>query len=223
MADKMRTVMLAAPCYDGKIEVWHAASLADTCKIGLTKNINVCPVYLSYDAMLPRARNDIMKIAYETGVDDLFFIDTDQDWNPDDFFRLLDHNVSVVGGPVCKKSDIEDYNVRLEGDYKIQDNGLAIVDGVGTGFLRIRKDAIVALWESEYKEYTEPGKTPTKSIFEFVVDDGKLYSEDIVFCNKLNNLGINVYIDPLVKCGHIGPKRWVGDFHNWIKLHRPIR
>jgi len=220
----MKNVMIGSPCYDGKVEAWHVSALVETCKIGLTKDINIFPIYMSYDAMIQRARNDIFKLAYEAKVDDLVFIDVDQDWNSNDFFKLLEHNVSVVGAPVCKKSDIEQYNVRLLGDFKVLENGLAEVDGIGTGFLRIRKDIIELMWEKEYKEYEEPNnRGKSKAIFEVLVEDNMLYSEDIVFCNKLANLGIKIYIDPTINCGHIGVKKWQGDFYNWIKIIKPTR
>ena len=56
-----------------------------------------------------------------------------------------------------------------------------------------------------------------RNVFEVKVVDGELMSEDIVFCEKIRNLGEKVYIDPNVKCGHIGVKKWVGDFAGMIK------
>jgi hypothetical protein len=215
---KMRVVMLASPSHDGRLEVWHAAALAETCKIGIANGINVVPIYMSYDSLVQRARNDIFQMAVEAEVDDLFFIDTDQDWNPQDFFRMLSHDVEVVGAPVPKKSDIEMYNVKLIDKFEVGDNGLCAVNGVGTGMMRIRKDALLKIWEAS-EEYKEPHKErPTRSVFEVKIVDGELWSEDIVFCKKWSDLGGTIYLDPLVNAAHIGPKRWVGNFYEWIKL-----
>lgn len=215
---KLRNVLVAAPSYDGTASVWHVSSLTETCKIGLANGINVTCVYMSYDALVQRARNDIFKLAVDSGVDDLFFIDTDVDWNPDDFFRLLNHDADIVASPLVKKSDLEIYAVKLTGDFVVEDNGLASVDGVSTGFMRIRKEAIQKLWEAS-EEYQEPHKQePSRNVFEVKVVDGQLVSEDISFCQKWIDLGGKVYIDPLVNCGHTGSKRWVGNFYEWIKL-----
>jgi hypothetical protein len=217
---KMRSVMLASPSHDGKVDVWHAAALAETCKIGVANGINVIPIYMSYDALVQRARNDIFKLAADSKVDDLVFIDCDQDWYPMDFFKLLSHDVEVVGAPVPKKSDMESYNVKLTGEWKVEDNGLAIVDSVGTGFLRIRADAIAKIIESS-KTYKEPHKEePTPNVFEVTVKDDELISEDVTFCNKWTELGGKVYIDPTINAAHTGVKRWVGNFYEWIKLAR---
>ncbi len=216
---KMRTVMIAAPSYDGKVNVWHASALSETCKIGLAKGINVVAVYMSFDALVQRARNDIVKMAIDSNVDDLFFIDCDMDWNPNDFFRMLDYDVGIVGAPVMKKSDFEQYNVKLTSQLKIEENGLAVVDAVGTGMMRIRKDALLKLWEAspEYKELHKP--EPSRMVFDIQVIDGQLVSEDIVMCNKWIDLGEKIYIDPLVPCGHSGEKRWVGNFYEWYKVN----
>jgi len=215
--DKMRTVLIAAPSYDGKVNVWHATALAETCKIGLSRNINVVVVYMSFDSLVQRARNDIFKLAYDNKIDDLVFIDCDQDWNPEDFFKMLSHDVSIVAAPVIKKSDDPQYNVKLLGDYVVQDNGLVEVDGVGTGFMRIRKDAIVKMWNNS-KEYKESHKSePSRMVFQVEIIEGELWAEDMVFCYKWNKLGEKIYIDPTINCGHSGEKRWVGNFSPWIK------
>lgn len=214
----MRTVMIAAPCHNGLIDVWYVSSLAETCKLGLMKNINVVPIYMSYDSLVQRARNDIVKLALESNVDDLFFIDCDQDWNPEDFFRLLDYDVNVVAAPVPKKSDFGGYNVKMDSEYiEVEENGLISVNGIGTGMMRVRTSFLRKIWEDS-EEYSEKqhGKT-CRNVFEVKVVDGELMSEDIVFCEKIRNLGEKVYIDPNVKCGHIGVKKWVGDFAGMIK------
>jgi len=209
----MRTVLVAAPSYDGKVNVWHATALAETSKIGLTKDINVVAVYMSYDALVQRARNDIFKLAYDNKVDDLMFIDCDVDWNPDDFFKLLDHDVDLVAAPIIKKTDhSHTYSVKALDGLEPGENGLISVDGIATGFMRVRRDAIVKLWEAA-PEYREPHKPePIRMVFDVKVVNGELWSEDIVFCENWRALDGKVYVDPTINCGHSGEKRWVGNF-----------
>lgn len=218
----MRKVMIASPSHDGRVDVWHASALSETCKLGLSKNINVIAIYMSYDSLVQRARNDIVKLAIENDFDDLVFIDTDQDWNPVDFFRLLDHDVDVVAAPVRKKTDDEQYNVKLIGKYKIESNGLVEVNGVGTGMMRIKVPALRKIWESSV-EYTEKGKeTKNRMVFEVSIINGNLVSEDIVFCEKWRNLGGKVFIDPNINCGHVGVKKWQGNFKEWIQKQNKL-
>jgi WD40 repeat protein len=213
----MRTVMLAAPSYDGKINVWHATALVETCKIGLANNINIIPVYMSYDALVQRARNDIFKLAHDSGVTDLIFIDCDVDWTPSDLFKLLDHDAPIVAAPIIKKTfAAHTYSVKTK-NLTPEDNGLIEVDGAATGFMRIRADAIKKIWDSA-PEYREPHKPePNRMVFDVRVVDGELWSEDIVFCKTWQDLGGRVYIDPTINCGHSGEHRWIGNFEAFMQ------
>ena len=210
--------MIAAPSYDGTITVWHASALSETCKAGLAKDINVYCIYMSYDSLVQRARNDIAQLALDQGVDDLVFIDCDVDWTPEDFFKLLEHDADVVGGIYPKKGDKEDYPVKvLDGNIKFEENGLVEVEGIATGFLRLTKKALQTVSDDSI-EYTESHKPkPIKMIFDIVVDEkGELISEDIVFCRKWRKLGGKVWLDPSIKLSHVGTKRWNGDFMSWL-------
>ena len=215
----MRNVMIAAPSYDGTITVWHASSLSETCKLGLTKDINVFCIYMSYDALVQRARNDIVQLALDSNVDDLVFIDTDVDWNPEDFFKLLDHDVDIVGGVYPKKGDEESYPVKInQNEYQVQENGLVEVEGLPTGFMRIRKDALKKIWDAS-DEYTEAHKEkPIRMCFNVSINSrNELVSEDISFCEKWKSLGGKLYFDPSINLSHVGTKRWIGNFSEWIK------
>jgi hypothetical protein len=218
---RMRHVLVAAPSYDGKVNVWHATALNETSKIGLTKGINVLAVYMSYDALVQRARNDVFKIAVDANVDDLFFIDCDVDWQPADFFKMLEHDVAIVAAPIIKKSDaIHTYSVKLTRELVVQDNGLIEVDGCATGMMRVRADAIQQIW-ADSKEYREKHKPePSRMVFDVKVVDGEIWSEDIVFCDKWIKMGGKIYIDPSVNCGHSGEKRWISCFGDFIKDYK---
>lgn len=217
--EKMRTVMIAAPSYDGKVDVWHCTALAETAKIGLTKNINIVPIYMSYDALVQRARNDIFQMVYDNEViDDLFFIDCDVDWNPLDVFKLLDYDHEIVAAAVPKKSDYEQYGIKSLSKLEINDEGLVEMDGVGTGFMRIRRDAVKKIYERS-DEYSESHKEkPIRMVFNIDIVNGELYSEDMVFCKKWTDMGGKIYVDPSVVCGHSGTKKWIGNFYNWLKV-----
>lgn len=207
--------MIGTPCYDGKVDCLFADSLVNTLK--LAGRTNICPVYMPHEALIQRARNDLLKLAVQAQVDDLVFIDSDQQWKPEWFFRLLSHPVDVVGGAVRKKSDAESYNVRSE-KFPIPvdpETGLLIVDGVGTGFLRLSKRAIQAIWEAS-PEYRDGSKT-SRMAFDVQLIDGHLNSEDTVFCRSLTKLGFPIHVDPQITCSHVGSKTWSGDFPSYLK------
>ena len=106
----MRKVLIGTPAHDGRVDVWYANSLVNTIK--LAKDVTIDPIYMSYDSLVQRARNDLVRLALEGGYDDLIFIDSDQEWSPQWVFKLLDYDTDVIGGTVVKKSDQPAYNVK---------------------------------------------------------------------------------------------------------------
>ena len=108
----MRKVLIGTPSYDGRIDVWFANSLVGTVKMAEKKGIFVHAIYTSYDSLIQRARNSLFRLALQGGYDDLFFIDSDCEWEPEWFFRFLDRPEPIVGGALIKKSDKEGYFVK---------------------------------------------------------------------------------------------------------------
>jgi glycosyltransferase involved in cell wall biosynthesis len=212
-----RRVLIGTPCYDGRIEVWYANSLIQTIRLGLELGVEIMPIWLSYDALIQRARNDLMGIMMESEFDDIVFIDSDIDWNPTDFFKLLNHPVDVVGGPYRKKGDFEQYVAKILDPQRQPDptTGLIHTEGLGTGFLRFSKAACQYLWDTSVPyEEKDQGKV-RRWIFDVEIRNGELYSEDILVCDALNNGGFEVWLDPSITCGHIGIKRFEGNFTDW--------
>jgi hypothetical protein len=213
----MRRVLIGTPSYDGKIDVWFANSLISTVKESINKEIHVHAIYTSYDSLVQRARNSLVKLALNGGYDDLFFIDADVEWDPEWFFNLLDRPEPIVGGALVKKTDNEGYTIKLlnkELQYS-SDGKLIEVDGVGTGFLKISKFALEKLWEVS-EEYISEGE-PNRMIFDIKVENGDLISEDYVLCNKWRGMGYKVWVDPNITCNHIGIKKFEGNFKNFIE------
>ena len=135
------------------------------------------PVYMSYDSLVQRARNDLVRLALDEKFDDLIFIDSDQEWNPEWIFKLLEHDVDVVGGTVVKKSDQPMYNVKaLRSGLKQEKNGLMEVEAIGTGFLRISSKALKSVWDVS-PEYVNENKK-CRMVFDVQLVDGELVSED---------------------------------------------
>ncbi len=212
----MRRVLIGTPCYDGRTEVWYNFSMNETIKLACRLGIELDVVYMSYDALIQRARNDLMALAVSGEYDDLIFIDSDQQWDPYWVFRLLNHNVDVVGGAVVKKSDAQEaYNVRSAG-LPITDRatGLLLVEGLGTGFLRLSKAACLSLWESS-QEYINEGRV-CRMVFDVQIVNGYLVSEDNVVCTKLINKGHAIYLDREMTCAHVGHKKWEGNFSAFL-------
>lgn len=213
----MRKVLLGTPSHDGKVEAAYAICLAQTVLLAAQQDIQIMPIVVSYDAMVQRARNDLIKYALDGECDDIVFIDSDQEWEPYWVLRLLSHEADVVGGAVVKKSDTHlAFNVKAFKDgLTVEDNGLAKVECIGTGFLRISRNAMKQVWAAS-DTYTNEGKE-CRMVFDVKVIDGELVSEDNVFCHKWRDLGGNVFVDVTMTCAHYGTKRYVGNLMAFLE------
>ena len=213
----MRKVMIGTPAHDGRVDVWFANSLVNTVKLAMQRQVELVPIYMSYDSLVQRARNDIVRLAVEENFDDLIFIDSDEEWNPEWIFKLLAYKEEVIGLPVVKKSDQMMFNIKaLPTGLKTQQNGLMEVECVGTGFMKISRTALKKVWDAS-PEYKNEGRT-CLMVFDIKIENGDLVSEDNVFCQKWRNLGGKVFIEPSMTCNHIGVKKYQGNFLEYLKF-----
>ena len=219
----MQRVLIGTPSYDGRIDVWFANSLIATVKEAEKKGIFVHAIYTSYDSLIQRARNSLVKLALDGKYDDIFFIDSDTEWEPEWFFRLLERPEPIVGGALIKKTDKEGYTVKLlDKQLKFSEDGKLIqADGVGTGFLKVSRFALEKLWLAS-DPYTSEGEEH-RMVFDIKVENGDLISEDYVLCNKWKNLGYKVWLDPTITCNHIGIKKFKGDLNKFLDKQGYVR
>ena len=218
----MKKVMVGTPLYDGRIDVWFVNAMRFTERLCAQHGIEITPIYMAFDSLVQRARNDLVRMALDEGYDELFFIDSDMEWKPEDALRLLSHKVDCVGAAYRKKTDeAEQYTVRAGTPPVPLDvnSGLWIVDGVGTGFTRITRPALQALWDSSQK-YRNEGRIGSWIFDVAPVDLGgelpDLVSEDSMVCLKLRQLGYKVLLDPTFVPVHVGQKKYSGDFQLYV-------
>lgn len=219
----MRTVMVATPAHDGRVDALYLVAMANSIKLFAANGIDLCPVIFPYEAMLPRARNELLALAVGApNVTDVIWIDSDQGWEPKDLWRLLTFPVDVVGGAVPKKTDgPPQWNVKaLDEGVMVLQTGLAEVGGLGTGFLRMSREAFAALWENG-APYRDAGND-RRMAFEYSIATGELVSEDNVACQKLRSLGFPIFLDIMTTCDHVGSKTWRGSFVDWLKQQKNV-
>jgi|694.fasta_scaffold80999_5 hypothetical protein len=214
---KIRKILIATPSYDGRVDARYAHNILSTERICAKNNIEIDPVFLCFEAIISKARNDLFCYAYENNYDDIFYIDADISWNPEQFLRIANHPFDFVSGIYLKKQDNIEYPVNIIPDQKIDDNGILEVATVPTGFLRLSRNAIKILWENSLPYTVSQEKKITKLVFETGIVSGRFMSEDIVLCLKWKELKQKIYLDTTVTVAHSGYRTWQGDFSSHIK------
>ena len=212
----MSKILIATPSYDGKVDVWYANSLTNTILFGLQNDIIFETLYMAYDSLVQRARNDLAAAAIEGGYDGILWIDSDMEWHPQWAVDAVLSGKDVLGLPTIKKSMyVESYNVKAKPEQLVVEDGLMKVDSVGTGFLYMSKDAITHLWKSS-KKYLDSGSI-RKWIFEVKLQGGEIISEDTLVCQKLQKGGFDIFIDPSKTCNHVGTHKFQGNFSLFVE------
>jgi len=210
-----RKVLIATPSLDGRLDVWYTTSLVNSIRIAQANNIFLHPVFMSYDALIQRARNDLFGLAVEGGYDDIVWIDSDLEWNPMWLMELLSRPEDVIGGTYRKKTDDAEMYVVKTRNLEMNTDGLIKVEGLGMGFVKMSRKAFMDLWDNS-EEYENEGKV-RRMICNIAIVDGKLHSEDTVVFSKLKDLGYDIWLDPKMTCVHIGTKKFYGSFEYFLQ------
>lgn len=214
----MKKVMVGTPCYDGKISAYYADSMLSSVILASKEQIVIRPIYLPHQAVIQYARNELLRLFLESEFDELIFIDSDQAWNPDDLIKLINSDKDFIGAPIARKSEHEMYNIKcVENPLDIKEDGLMVVDAVGTGMLKLSRSCIQQVWDISQEYTMDFQKNPLRMAFEIGINDkGQTVSEDNMFCEKWQSLGGKVYIDTSINPLHIGDKVWKGNFKSYI-------
>ena len=202
---RLRKVMIGCPTYDWKVDVRWVNSLMETLR-SAPPGVAFFPIFQPGDALVERARNDLVRMAVEAEVDDLVFVDADVVWRASDMTRILGHGLEVVGGLYRQHTDQQRF-VLVERSGAEPKDGVVEVLGTGCGFLRLSRRALRRLWDSS-RAYTD-GTVTGRVVFEVQYDRKDLVSEDIALCRKWRKLGGKVFVDTRGQLGHIGQRLYV--------------
>lgn len=136
--------------------------------------------------------------------DKIFWIDSDIEWEPEDFFRLLKSEKQVISGVYQMESEeVTVYPVPLGSPLHKKDILKMKVPfttrGVGFGFLAVASGVFERLerpwFSSTYVMVKDEQTGDDKIIF-------PLMGEDTSWCEKVYQMGIDIWVDPLVRVGH---------------------
>lgn len=212
----MRKVMIGTPCHSGSVHCRYANSFIETVRMGARLGIEVHQIFIPGNAMVHSARNDIVQRFMASDFDDLVFIDADVSWFPEDFFRLLNHQVDVIGATYPLKQSALVFVMKSKDGRvpELREDGLMVVQSLGMGFFRLSRRAVEALWECSMP-YSHVGDSREfRSVFEFAIIDGIETGEDVAMCMKCPE----VFLDPSIILEHHGDRSHSGNPLEWLAL-----
>lgn len=209
----MRKVLILTPTYDRTVGADYHHSALQTVKLCAQHGIDVATLLWPGEALVQHARNALTEAAVNSDASDVVWIDADHEWEPEWFLRLINHPVDVVGFAYPKKSEREQYTVRVAHNMSAAGE-LLIVEGLGTGFLRTSMKALPTVWEQS-ELYGAWGKR-WRMVFDVQIVDGRMWGEDMIFCEKLKQCGFPIHLDLEFTVPHHGQKKYTGDFAAYL-------
>jgi len=129
----------------------------------------------------------------------LLFIDTDILPPPYGVYTLIQDNVDFVSGIYWNSLytgnnawiDEQPLDIRRMGPANMPANPMMQVDKCGMGFCLLTKELMKKMLVEE------------RPLFYYKISEGGLHSEDFYFQAKMKKLGIPVWVDLRVQCGHL--------------------
>lgn len=150
------------------------------------------------------ARNHLVKRSLEHGSEWILFVDDDMNFPSDLLWKLLAHEKDIVAAPYMRRagehSPLAFSGRNEDGLYdaveleKLPGEGLLKVHAVGAGCILIRSEVFRAI--SDEPNWFEHGR---------VKDRDWNAAEDIIFCEKANEAGFDIYLDLGMPVGHMAP------------------
>jgi hypothetical protein len=187
----------------GQMEVTTAFDLTRMAAyMAVKKNIDL-NVYTSQGTLIFDQRNSLVHTAVVEKCDYILFIDADMRFPKTTLERLLAHNKDIIGvnattrmmppKPTARNIQInEDGSVDWLEIFSNKEKGIGKVDAIGCGIMLIKTSCL--------KDIPQP-----YFYFEQLLK-GKLLGEDIYFCIKAKDAGIDTWVDHdlSMEIGHVG-------------------
>ena len=241
-------LVIGTPCYGRLVNDIYVMSLLKLQMACQRRNVMLQVRMIGGDALIARARQTIVTaFLCDAAATHLLFIDADIGFEPEQVFRLMEFDADVTAaiyplkrmdwgkvaavaaaGSVPLKSGSLTYTVQFPNtEHFLVRNGFARVEYAGTGFLMIRRQALLAMiarypelrYAHEHKPEDRLSGNPWRyALFNSIIDEktGTYLPEDYSFCRRWTDMGGEIWADLSSRLTHVGAVDFTGDFTTQI-------
>jgi len=154
-------------------------------------------LFRGYKPNVFQIRQDLLEQARKWKPDYYMWIDSDSNFSPQDFYKLLSHDKDIVSGVYLLRQAMQSYKLYGEAPFAchcLEENRWLTTADVRdkTDLIQVRANGLG--WMLVKAKAMNAVKEPFKA-------DG-VRSEDILFQERLFDLDINSYVDPTITIGH---------------------
>ena len=202
-------IIFCTPAYGGQVFAPHMESCLSLCANLSEHGVPFDWMIRWNESLVHRARMGMTKEFLESDFSHMMWLDADIDFTPDDVISLWNMDADIAVGVYRMKTEYSMFAAWVDGeliDDLDQFQEPIEVDYAGTGFMLIKRECLEALarkvphYENEVEEIPALYQTPIRH--------GTLLSEDYFFCELARDNGYKVMMDPSVRLGHWGLKRY---------------
>ncbi len=198
-------VMLATTSY-GDPDASYTFSIARSREAISAAGIQSAYLLLQGNCHVDDARNAVVRDFLDSDCTELVFLDADVSWEPEMLVALCKIDRDLVGGvyPYRREGEDERMPVRmLPGNLEPDSDGLLEVEGLPTGFMKIKRHVLETM-AATAKRFLKDEGTPHPVLFERDYFGGGRRGGDIRFCMVWREMGGKVYAAPELRLGHAG-------------------
>lgn len=193
-----------------------ALSLARTTHACALRGVDVTVEFVAGSSIITTARSQVVHRFLQGNKKRLFWIDSDIEWEPEDFLRLLgmSQQLDVVCGAYPLKREGQNAFVVLNdnpGQVTINPLGCIKIQGTGLGFCVMSRAVVEKIVATKPVIHNQGSGEHIADVFRIDTIDGKLRGEDMAFFDDLRALGYDIWLDPTISLGHLGWKSYRGD------------
>lgn len=163
----------------------------------------ISPPIVASGTYIYRARNCLFQQFIENPVfEKLMFIDSDLYWEPGAIQKVLETPGDIVGGCYRKKQDEVAYSFWPSANH----GPVAEVDNVPGGFMCIGREAAQKIFDL------------TPKPFNHIIDNNDDLGEDVSFCIRARQLGLQIFARLDIGFQHYGVTFWEGAAMEDLKI-----
>ena len=245
-------IYIATPCYDAMVTMQYTMSLLNLTVFLNQRRIEFLVDFIGNESLITRARNNFLGRFIQSDCTHLLFIDSDIEFQPQAVLDLLlfDKDVACCTYPKkgynwnkCmhsmqtesnSKESLESrgldfaYNPLYDKYNKvIKDADFIKVIHAATGFMMIKKEIATRLCEKHSEliiiiDDLSNLHKKTYGLFCCMIKDSQYLSEDYSFCDRVNAIGGEVWVNVSHNLKHIGKYSFNSDIKNRESYGRSV-
>ena len=253
---------VATPCYGGQLMEPYFRSTVKLMTFFNQHQIPLAFGTIANESLVTRARNVLLAYFLNSDYTHLLYIDADIEFQVEDVLKLYAADKDVAVGAYPKKGvawqrikenilnnpskELTDKEIAAQGsDYAVNfkfvnkeaksiavENGLVKLHDAGTGFMMIKREAILKLIkaypEIKYNNDVNINNNELSdkfyALFDTMIDpiDRRYLSEDYTFCRRWQEIGGDIWLDPSISLNHYGHFCFQGNPNAIINWGEPI-